>query len=157
MAGLVGACAGAAVGAAVPYLVLPGYAGYRQMHGGDLAASLVLHGCLWAGIGAAGGLALGLGLEGRSRIWLRALGGLLGAIGGAILFDLLVAFAFPLEETAMPTSSSARTRLLARLMVAVLAAAGAAWAASQKRASRGTTERELAGDLDTLERRAPHG
>jgi hypothetical protein len=138
-AGLFGACSGALLGAAAPYLVLPAYARYRQMEGGDLGASLVLHASLWAGIGAAGGLALGLGLGGLSRAWRSALGGILGALCGGLLFDLLGAMIFPLEETGLPTSSSARTRLLARLLVAILAAAGAAWAACQTRASQSTT------------------
>jgi MFS family permease len=140
-AGLVGAGVGAAVGAGASYFVLPVYARYRQMDGGDLAASLVLHASLWAGIGAAGGLALGLGLGGRLRPLQTALGGLLGAIAGGLLFDFLGAAAFPLEETGLPTSSTARTRLLARLLVAVLAAAAAAWAASQTPAKVGTTDR----------------
>jgi hypothetical protein len=149
VAGLVGAGAGAAAGAAASYFVLPAYARYRQMHDGDLAASLLMHVALWAGIGAAGGLALGLGLGGRLRTCQSALGGLVGAIGGALLFDVLGAFIFPLEETGLPTSSSARTRLLARLLVAILAAAGAAWAACQTRASQETTKRTLPDELDT--------
>jgi hypothetical protein len=117
------------------------------MCGGDLAASLLLHAGLWAGIGAAGGLALGLGLAGRLRTWQSALGGLLGAIGGGLVFDFMGAFAFPLEERGLPTSSTARTRLLAQLFVAVLAAAGAAWAAWRTRASHGPTERRFSGAL----------
>jgi hypothetical protein len=149
-AGLLGAGLGAAYGAVVPRFVQPAYARYRQVQGGDLAASLVMHGVLWAGIGAAGGLALGLGLGGRSRTWRAALGGLIGALGGALLYDLLGAVVFPLEETGLPTSSSARTRLLARIMVAVLAAAGAAQAASNTRPREGTAKRTSAGELDTV-------
>jgi hypothetical protein len=141
-AGLVGAIAGAVLGGGASSLVLPAYARYRQVSGGDLGASLVLHASLWAGIGTAGGLALGQGLGGWSRSLPAALGGLLGAIGGGLVFDLLGAWAFPLEETGLPMSATARTRLLARLLVAVLAAAGAAWAASQTAARVGTTERK---------------
>jgi hypothetical protein len=146
VAGAVGALIGASAGAAVPFFLLPAYARYRQVHGGDLAASLLLHAGLWAGIGAAGGLALGLGLGGPLRAWQSALGGLLGAVGGAILFDFLGAFFFPLEETGLPTSTSARTRLLARLMVAVLAAVSAAWAACQIEAREKTMEGNLPGE-----------
>jgi hypothetical protein len=141
-AGLVGAVLGVVVGGGAPYWILPAYARYRQVSGGDLGASLVLHATLWSGIGAAGGLALGLGLGGWSRAWRAALGGLLGALGGGLLFDLLGAWAFPLEETGLPSSATARTRLLARLLVAVLAAAGAAWAAGQTASRVGTTERK---------------
>jgi hypothetical protein len=129
-AGLFGAGVGALVGAGTPHLVLPVYAQYRQIHGGDLTASLVLHGSLWAGIGTAAGLALGLGVGGTLRALKAAGGGFLGALCGALIFDFLGALAFPLEETWLPTSSTARTRLLARILVAVMAALGAAIAAS---------------------------
>jgi hypothetical protein len=128
-AGLVGAGVGALVGGGTPYLVLPFYAQYRQIHGGDLAASLVLHVSLWAGIGAAAGLALGLGVGGSLRALKAACGGFLGALCGALIFDFLGALAFPLEETGLPTSSTARTRLLARILVAVMTALGATIAA----------------------------
>jgi hypothetical protein len=151
VAGLVGACAGTLMGIAAPYRVLPVYARYRQLYDADLVASLVLHAGLWAGIGAAGGLALGLGLGGESRTCRAALGGLLGALGGGLLFDILGGVVFPLEETGLPTSASARTRLLARLLVAVLAAAGAAWAACQTRGCA------TAGEFQQRSRKPPGG
>jgi hypothetical protein len=141
VAGIVGASLGAGLGAVVTYFVLPIYVDYRQWHSGDLVASLVLHTSLWAGIGAASGLALGLGLGGRLRPLKTAAGGLLGAIGGGLFFDLLGALVFPLEETGEPTSTTARTRLLARLLVAILSAAGAALAAGQISERVGTTDR----------------
>jgi len=140
-AGLVGASVGALVGGGTPYLVLPIYAQYRQIHGGDLAASLVLHVSLWAGIGAAAGLALGLGVGGSFRALKAAGGGFLGALCGALIFDFLGALAFPLEETGLPTSSTARTRLLARILVGVMTALGATIAAGPIPSSVGKTDR----------------
>jgi hypothetical protein len=140
-AGLVGAGAGALVGGGTPILVLPIYAQYRQIHGGDLAASLVMHGSLWVGIGVAAGLALGLGVGGSLRALKAAAGGFLGALCGALIFDFLGALVFPLEETGLPTSSTARTRLLARILVAVMTALGATIAGGPIPGRPGKTDR----------------
>jgi hypothetical protein len=140
-AGLVGASVGALVGASTPHLVLPIYAQYRQAHDVDLAASLVLHAGLWAGIGAAAGLALGLGVGGPLRALKAAGGGFLGALCGALIFEFLGTLAFPLEETWLPTSSTARTRLLARILVGVMTALGATIAAGPVPAPVGRTDR----------------
>jgi hypothetical protein len=131
-AGLVAAVAGsglgAGTGALAAFFVLPVYSRHLLFDGGDLLASLIMHGCLWTGIGAAGGLALGLGLGGSQRTLKAALAGALGAIGGVVLFEFLGATLFPYDETGLPTSATARTRLLARLLVAVAAAVAAALA-----------------------------
>jgi hypothetical protein len=140
-AALAGAGLGAALGAASPYLVLPAYDHYRQVHGGDLPASMIVHASLWGGIGTAAGLALGLGLGGRSRPWKGALGGLLGTLLGVVLFDLVGALAFPLYETGLPDSTSTWTRLLARLLVALAVAVVATTIATQVSTKAGTTER----------------
>ncbi len=141
VAGINGAGLGAGLGGVVTYFVLPFYARYRQWNSGDLVVALVLHTSLWAGIGAVAGLAFGLGLGGRLRLLKATAGGLLGAICGGILFDLIGALAFPLDETGEPMSTTGRTRLLARLLVAVFAAAGAAHFAGQSSESVGTTDR----------------
>ena len=141
IAAVAGGGLGAGLGGIVTYFVLPIYEHYRQWHGSDLAASIVLHTSLWAGIGATGGLALGMGLGGKLLPWKTAAGGLLGAICGGALFDLLGAVLFSLEETGEPISSTARTRLMARLLVAVFSAAGAAVLACQISERVGTTDR----------------
>ena len=140
-AGLVGASVGAFVGAGTPYLVLPIYAQYRQINGGDLGGSLVLHVSLWAVIGAAAGLALGLGVGGSLRAIKAAGGGFFGRPVRRLIFDFLGALAFPLEETGLPTSSTARTRLLARIVVGVMTAVGATIAAGPIPSRLGKTDR----------------
>src|SRR5262249_32114368 len=80
----------------------------------------------WSVVGAAGGLALGLGLGGLGQALRAGLGGLLGAALGATAFEAVGALAFPTEETDQPISKTWVTRLIARVLVAVLAAAGAA-------------------------------
>jgi hypothetical protein len=133
VAGLAGGGVGAGIGAGAAFLALPIYARHLQLEGGDMLGSLILHACLWTGIGAAGGLALGLGLGGRLRVLQTAIAGALGALCGVLFFEVLGAIVFPLDETGSPISATARTRLLARLLVAVLAAAGAALVAIQSR------------------------
>jgi hypothetical protein len=140
-AGLAGAGLGALFGAVTPYLVLPAYEHYLQVHGGDVPASMIMHASLWGGIGAAAGLALGLGLGGRWRPWQAALGGLLGAALGAVLFDLVGALVLPLDETGLPDSATARARLVARLVVALAVALVATLTAGQTPIRAGTTDR----------------
>ncbi len=140
-ASLLGAGLGAALGGGAAYLALPVYARYRHTTGGDLVGSLLLHCGLWVGIGAVGGLALGLGLGGGPRMLKAAGAGILGALCGVLVFEFLGALAFPLEETGLPTSATARTRLLARLLVALPSAVAASLAATRTPRSTAMTER----------------
>ena len=52
--------------------------------------------------------------------------GLVGAVVGAVAFDLVGAFAFPLAKTDSPISQTWATRLLARLLVTIGTAASLA-------------------------------
>ncbi len=87
---------------------------------------ILLLGGIWSAVGAAGGLAFGIGMGGRDRILLGALGGLVGAALGTILYEVLGAMAFPIAETGSPIAATSPTRLLGRVMVTLSAAAGAA-------------------------------
>jgi hypothetical protein len=89
---------------------------------------LLMHGGIWGAVGAAGGLAFGLGLGGRDRAARALIGGLLGALLGTVLYDLIGALAFPMSRTDFPVAADWPPRLLARLLVAGLAAAGTAMA-----------------------------
>ena len=86
----------------------------------------MVHVGIWAAVGAAGGMAFGIGVGGRDRILRAAVGGLVGAALGAVAFELIGAVFFPMAETPKPVSESMVTRLLARLLVAVPAAGFAA-------------------------------
>jgi hypothetical protein len=94
----------------------------------NLLLALASHAAIWSAIGAAGGLALGLGLGGRGRIGPAVLGGLLGAAGATVLYEMVGGLTFPLAATNRPLAITGSARLLARLLVATLTAAGAAWA-----------------------------
>src|SRR5262249_21167578 len=75
--------------------------------------------------GLVGGLAFGLGLGGgRSSVARAAAGGLVGALLAALLFEATAAMAFPKAGTTRPLSLTPESRLLAKMMVAMLSAAG---------------------------------
>jgi hypothetical protein len=136
-AALVGLAVGAGAAGGMSLVILPAYNAYMQRNPDeafrDLGLSLLVHAGIWSAVGAAGGLALGLGL-GERKLWSRAVeGGLVGAALGAIAYELIGAFAFPAARTAQYVSATWETRLLARLAVTVLAAAGAAMAVSSPR------------------------
>ena len=60
-----------------------------------------------------------------------ALGGLLGGVFATMVYDLIGAFAFPLDKTSQPVSATVVTRLFAHFAVAVFVAAGAALVAAE--------------------------
>ncbi len=88
----------------------------------DLMISLGMHGLIWGSVGAAAGLAFAVGL-GKPRLCLPSLiAGFLGALLGAIAFDLIGAAYFFNAECDEPISNTWVTRLMARMLVTVGAA-----------------------------------
>ena len=120
-----GALAGA--GAALPLVTLY-FRSFERYAPEGLIEPLLVHAGIWGAIGAAGGLAFGLGAGGRGQ-WLRGLvGGLVGAVLGAAIYEIVGATAFPMSRTFLPSAAEWPPRLMARLLVATLAAVGAALA-----------------------------
>jgi hypothetical protein len=121
---------------------------------------LFIHAGIWSAIGAAGGLAFGLGLDGRATAARAILGGFAGALLGTIGYELVGGLAFPMSMTTQPLSATWGTRLLARLAVTVPSAYGASWAAgwptSTRPGARGHGADQELGPLDrgTLDGRA---
>jgi hypothetical protein len=132
-AALVGLTLGAIAGAGVGLLLGPIYYRYERYITDDLIRPMLLHGGVWGAVGAAGGLAFGLGLGGRPRAVRATIGGLLGALMGTVLSDVIGAVAFPLARTVQPLALTWGPRVLARLLVAVLATVGAALAVDDPR------------------------
>jgi hypothetical protein len=122
--GAAGLFLGAAVGAGVAWVVLAIYARNVNRDVDDLILPLLTHGSIWGAVGAVGGLAFGIGRGQPRQLGLMILGGLLGALGATVLYDVAVGLAFPLAKTAEPLSESWLTRLLAYLLVACGAATG---------------------------------
>jgi hypothetical protein len=127
-AGLVGLVTGAAAAGGMSLVLLPAYNAYQQRHPDeafrDLVLPLLVHAGVWSAAGAAGGLAFGLGLGQRGALLRAVIGGFIGAAVGAMAYELIGAAAFPAARTAQFVSATWETRLLARLAVTVLAAAG---------------------------------
>jgi hypothetical protein len=92
----------------------------------DLILPLLTHGAIWSALGAAAGLALGIGLRAPASQTLRlTLGGLLGAVVATTIYELVGGLAFPFDQTGQPISAGIGSRLFARLVLAIAVAAGA--------------------------------
>jgi hypothetical protein len=129
-AGLVGLVAGAAAGAGASLALFPAYNIYKARHPDEAASDLILplliHAGIWSALGAAGGLAFGLGSGERRTLSRAVTGGLVSAAIGAAGYVLFGALFFPAASTSRFVSEIWQTRLLARLGVAVLVAAAIA-------------------------------
>jgi hypothetical protein len=127
-AGLTGMIAGGLAGALLPLAALPLDLALSRADGDDMIPSLLMHLLMWVPLGAVGGLSLGLAAGGWPGAGLAAVGGAMGALIGTVAFELIGAVAFPLAETGRAISTTPGSRLLGRMLVAVLSAAGAAYA-----------------------------
>jgi hypothetical protein len=123
LAAVIGLVLGGLAAVGTARFTLPIY--YEHLKLNDLTYSLVVHGGTWTAVGAAAGLAFGLGLGG----WGRMLRGMLGGAGAALLAAVIYEFAgivlFPLAMTDRPLAKTWEMRLVARVLVALLASAGA--------------------------------
>lgn len=121
---------GAAVGGGTALVAVPWFLSNERPMEDDLILPLLTHGAIWLSLGAAAGLAMGVGLKGEPVVIGRAaLGGLLGAFVATAVYELAGALLFPLEQTSQPLSEGAPSRLFGRLVVAIAVALGAALAA----------------------------
>jgi len=123
-AGGLGAVLGTVLGAGVSRALLPLFL-KAQLHQpeNDLIISLIMHGVIWGLVGASAGLAFAVGLGERRVVGQAVAGGLVGAVLGAVAFDMMGAAFFHTADTIMPVSETWPTRLMARLLVAIGTAA----------------------------------
>jgi hypothetical protein len=126
IAGIFGSILGGIVGAAATEVMLPMYLRILDPDTNDLIVGIMFHVVISSAIGAVGGAAFGIGLGDRSRAVRVVIGGLLGAAAGAVVHDIVGAFAFPLDGTSKPIAATWSARLFARLAVTTLASTGAA-------------------------------
>jgi hypothetical protein len=128
-AGLTGAVLGGALALVASAALQPVY--YRnvqldQIEQG-LTVPMLVHGGIWGAAGLAGGLAFGIGLgRGRSSIARAAVGGLIGVMLAAFVFEATAAMAFPKAATTRPLSLTPGSRLMAKMLASLLSAAGIA-------------------------------
>ena len=97
----------------------------------DVIFALLVHTGIWLAVGASAGLAYGVGLRNRRLVAQIVLGGLAGAALGTLAYELIGAVAVPAGQTTHFISATWQTRLLARLAVTMLAAAGVTLAAAE--------------------------
>jgi hypothetical protein len=130
---VLGALVGLILGTAAGALPSLGLMPWSWRHRNDdpsatlLLTPLLVHLGLWSAIGLAAGLAFGVGsgTSKPSRYFEMALAGLVGAMLGTFVFEMVGAFVFPMDRTVEPFSATAGTRLLARLCVAGFIGLGA--------------------------------
>ncbi len=94
-------------------------------------SALLVRASIWSVIGASAGLAMGVGLGGRSRMIRTLLGGALGGMLGAAVYETLGAFLFPLEATDQLTPIAPLARLLALVLISTFSAAAAGLASGE--------------------------
>jgi hypothetical protein len=125
-AGLFGLVLAAAAGFSATYALLRVYFATRADSAESIGSSLVIHAAIWSAIAAFAGLALGLGLADKRRAPRALLGAAVGGALGAVIYEVAGCIAFPYAKTTQMISVTWETRLMARLLVSLLAAIGAA-------------------------------
>jgi hypothetical protein len=137
IAGVIGLLLGGGAGGALSWLILPVF--YKQPPNNDLIYSLMVHGGVWVGVGAAAGLAFGIGLGERNAIRRGLISGAGFALLATVIYEFAGPFLFPFGMIDRPISHNWESRLAARLLVTVLIAVGvvvaADWTSLKKRAS----------------------
>ena len=130
MAAFLGLVLGAAAGAGAALAAVPLASHVHERDPGnmstEMASSLLVHGLPWAAVGAVGGLAFGIGLGGRARAGRGLVGGLLGAVAGAFLYEIIGALALPGTKIIEPVAATWGIRLLAQFLAVIPPAAGVA-------------------------------
>lgn len=124
--GLAGLLAGAAVGAAASLAILRFYYRGFTLNPNDLVTPIMTQGGIWTAIGALGGAAFALGAGLRRQVSNAIAGACIGAMLATLLFQVLSQSFFPNSNFGEPLASSPAVRLMARVLVTLLVAIGAA-------------------------------
>lgn len=115
---------GGGLGAAGAFGLFSAYYASTDANSQDMIPALLTHTGVASLVGAAAGLAFGVG--GRSRVVRGLLGGGLGAGLGAASYQMVGALVFPSDGTADPIATAWLPRLIAHALVDVVAALGTA-------------------------------
>jgi hypothetical protein len=135
---VVGSVLGGLAGAGNSLALIPRFFESSNAQTG-LPLLLLTHGAIFAGIGAAGGLALALSL-GQPRLLIRSMiGGIIGALIGTFLSEVINFLAFPFLRMYEPVPLQTIPRLVLNLLVATGIALGAGLAAAKRRRAVATT------------------
>ena len=123
-ASVLGAILGLATGALMSFGLVPFFLDTQPYHPEyEMILSVTQHAVIWGLTAAAAGLAFAVGL-GERRLILRAIAAaFVGAVLGALVFELAGAALFPLASTDQPISTTLPSRLLARILFTVTSVA----------------------------------
>jgi hypothetical protein len=131
IAALAGLALGALGGAGASALVLPPIfapgilTGVRAL-AYDSTRVMIMHGSIWAAIGAASGLVLSLGLGEKALFPQGVVGGMLGGALASLLYNMVGGFLVPATaEAYRPVAMEPAPRAAAHVCVGLLVAAGA--------------------------------
>jgi hypothetical protein len=133
-AALSGAALGGLTGAAAAWVGATLFYRFHDPVDDSLPVPLLVHVGIGAAVGAAGGHALGRGVGTGGLNGRALLGGALGGALGQALYVVVGTFLFPLDQTSLPSAAAPTPRLVARVLLASLTAAGALAAIGQPRA-----------------------
>lgn len=133
VAGVVGLLLGGVIGAAFSLGALPFYNTFRDENTPNLAPVMLLHLLVFGGIGATSGFAFGIGTGARGAWYKAMVGGLIGAIAGAVLAELIAAVLFPNDKTNLPVSITWISRLLYRGLIGLTIILGVGFAVADPR------------------------
>jgi hypothetical protein len=132
VATLVGAVAGTAAGAGMSAAMIPIFFRTVDAETGMLLG-LLTHAGIWVPIGAAAGLAFGIGLGGPRSIALALLGGLAGAALGTMAYEVINGLVFPNARLDKPIPDESQSRILGAFCVTIFTAAGAALGVGERK------------------------
>lgn len=135
--GFLGGVLGAALGFAAASVLLPIYF-HKLAHEpeqllNDLLTPVLVRSGTWAAIGAAAGLALGVGLDRWHRLASCITSGLVGGVIGAFLYEVVGALLFASAKTSQPIANRWPPRLVGYLLAATFIALLAGWGAAPSR------------------------
>jgi MFS family permease len=126
---LAGIVLGASLGAESAYVLTPVY--LNRLGTADITLTMLIHLGIWTSVGAASGIAFGIGSGTRTRLLMALAGGMAGGALAAVLFDVCGAL-FPLAHTERPLAEEAPTRLAAALLLSFLIVVGVVVMAAQE-------------------------
>lgn len=148
------AAIGAAVGALVAgsaaaiasWAAVPLFYRHRYAFADEIIPSFLVHGTIWALVGAAAGLGLAIVRGGTGLKAIQAvIGAALGALVGTAAYEIVSAVLFSSADGGEPVPGSSATRLVSRLLVALgLALGAAAGLGDRKRQGEKTAEGQAA-------------
>ena len=114
------------VGVMSSLALLPFFYGRVVPDQDNLLTPTLIHGGIWAAIGAVGGLAFAIGMRSRGHL-LNALGGAcVGAFSASVLYHLLSGSLVSDSSSTAALGGTAIVRLMAMILVTVLVAIGSA-------------------------------